>query len=593
MPALAREIRLAVRRLRQAPGFTAIALLALSLSIGANTAMFSVTSAVLLRPLPYRNADELVKVQTILLESGTAIVSSPPDFYEVRADQRSLSNVGGYYDRAVVLTGLDQPERLRAAVVSAELLTVLGVSPALGRGFDRGDEAWGAHRRVILTDAFWRSRFGGDLGVLGSTLSLDGEPHLIVGVLPAGFAWLGGETQLFLPMAFEAGDNMNSHNNYFLSAVGRLRRGVTLEQARQELRGLGERIRERFPTTRGFGLDAAPLGEAVVASVRPAVLALFGAVGLVLLIACANLAHLQLVRGAGRRRELVIRAALGASRSALLRQLLVESLVLGVVGGGLGIVVALAILRGVNGLSQEALPRLQPIGMEWPILGFAVLSSLVTAVLFGLAPALQGASVRLADSLGETGQDAGGGHRRLSAALVVAETALSLILLTGAGLTLKSLHQLLQVNLGHEPRGLLSAEVDLRHRSTRMPRSPGRSSRAQPSGPASSSTTSWPDWRECPGSAQPGRAPVSLWEEAAGASTWSPGTGRCLRASASFPGSSTGSSRVTTSARSGFRCAGARSPPPMTSGGRGWPSSAGSSPGACGGTRTRWASSSR
>ena len=258
--------------------------------------MFSVTSAVLLRPLPYRNADELVKVQTILLESGTAIVSSPPDFYEVRADQRSFSNVGAYYDRAVVLTGRDQPERLRAAVVSAELLTVLGVSPALGRGFDRGDEAWGAHRRVILTDAFWRSRFGGDRGVLGSTLSLDGEPHLIVGVLPAGFAWLDGEAQLFLPMAFEPGDNMNSHNNYFLSAVGRLRRGVTLEQARQELRRFGERIRERFPTTRGFGLDAAPLGEAVVASVRPAVLVLFGAVGLVLLIACANLAHLQLVR---------------------------------------------------------------------------------------------------------------------------------------------------------------------------------------------------------------------------------------------------------------------------------------------------------
>jgi putative ABC transport system permease protein len=236
---------------------------------------------------------------------------------------------------------------------------------------------------------------------------------------------------------------------------------VTVEQARQELRGFGERIREQFPSTRGFGLDGKPLGEAVVASVRPAVLVLFGAVGLVLLIACANLAHLQLVRGAGRRREMVIRAALGASRGVLLRQLLVESLVLGVVGGAVGIVVALGILRGVNGLSQEALPRLQPIGMEWSILAFAILASLATAVLFGLAPALKGASVHLADSLGESGRDSGGGHRRLSAALVIAETAFSLVLLTGAGLTLKSLHQLLQVDLGHEPRGLLSAEIDL------------------------------------------------------------------------------------------------------------------------------------
>jgi len=461
MAPLVGEVRLAVRRLLKSPGFTAIALLALSLSIGANTAMFSVTSAVLLRPLPYRNADELMTVQTILLESGTALVSSAPDFYEVRAGQRSFTGVGAYHDRAVVLTGRDQPERLQAAVVSADVFPVLGVSPALGRGFDRGDEVWGAHRHVILTESFWRSRFGGDLGVLGRTLTLDGEPYVVIGVLPGGFAWLDGEAQLFLPMAFEAGDNMNSHNNYFLGVVGRLRPGATVEQARQELRGFGERIRQQFPSTRGFGLDGKPLGEAMVASVRPAVLVLFGAVGLVLLIACANLAHLQLVRGAGRRREMVIRAALGASRSALLRQLLVESLVLGVVGGSAGIVVALAILRGVNGLSQEALPRLQPIAMEWPIGVLAVLASLATAVLFGLAPALRGTSVRLADSLGESGRDAGAGHRRLSAALVIAETAFSLVLLTGAGLTLKSLHQLLQVDLGHEPRGLLSAEIDL------------------------------------------------------------------------------------------------------------------------------------
>jgi putative ABC transport system permease protein len=483
MSALLREIRLAVRALSKARGFTSIALLALSLSVGANTAMFSITRAVLLRPLPYPSADALVWVQTVLLENGTPIPSSPPDFYVVRAGQQSFTQVGAWYDKPVVLTGRDQPERLRAGILSAELLPVLGVGPVLGRGFDRSDEVWGSHRSVILSDALWHSRFAGDPAVLGRTLSLDGEPHLVVGVLPPSFTWLDGEAQLFLPMAFEPGDNMNTHNNYFLRAVGRLRPGVTVEQARRELQGFGERIRAEFPATRSFGLDGTALLEATVASVRPAVLVLFGAVGLVLLIACANLAHLQLVRGAARRKDMVIHAALGATRSALLRQLLVESLVLGLAGGAVGLLVAVGILRAANGLSQEALPRMQPIGMEWSVLGFALLASLGTAVLFGLLPAIRASSVRIADSLGEAVRDAGGGHRRLSAALVVAETAFSLILLTGAGLTLKSLHHLLQVDLGHEPRGLVSAEIDLpasRYRDATLARAlrPGSTQRA-------------------------------------------------------------------------------------------------------------------
>ena len=461
MSGLLREIRLAVRGLLKARGFTTIALLALALSVGANTAMFSITRAVLLQPLPYPGADSLVKVQTVLLDSGTSIPSSPPDFYAVRAGQRSFTQLGAWYDRPVVLTGRDQPERLSAGILSAELLPVLGVGPSLGRGFDQGDEVWGSHRKVILSDALWHSRFGGDPGILGRTLSLNGEPHLVVGVLPPAFTWLDGEAQLFLPMAFEPGDNMNSHNNYFLRAVGRLRPGVSMEQARKELQGFGQRIRAESPAMRGFGLDGTPLLEATVASVRPAVLVLFGAVALVLLIACANLAHLQLVRGAARRKDMVIHAALGASRGALLRQLLLESLVLGLLGGFVGLLVATGILRAANGLSQEALPRLQPIGLEWSVLGFALLASLGTAVLFGLLPAIRASSVRIADSLGEAVRDSGGGHRRLSAALVIAETAFSLVLLAGAGLTLKSLHQLLQVDLGHEPRGLVSAEINL------------------------------------------------------------------------------------------------------------------------------------
>src|SRR5262245_57689466 len=216
MSGLLREIRLAVRGLLKARGFTTIALLALSLSVGANTAMFSITRAVLLQPLPYPNPEALVKVSTVLLDSGTPIVSAPPDFYAVREGQRSFTQVGAWYGRPVVLTGRDQPERLRAGILSAELLPILGVGPVLGRGFDRDDEVWGSHRKVILSDGLWHARFAGDPGILGRTLSLNGEPHLIVGVLPPGFTWIDGEAQLFLPMAFEPGDNMNTHNNYFL-----------------------------------------------------------------------------------------------------------------------------------------------------------------------------------------------------------------------------------------------------------------------------------------------------------------------------------------------------------------------------------------
>jgi putative ABC transport system permease protein len=461
MTTVLRDLRLGVRLLLKAPAFTAIALLALALSIGANTAMFSITRAVLLRPLPYPDPGALMQVRTVQLASKAWVGSSPPDFYALRDEARSFSAVAAFYERAAVLTGGDQAERIRTSVVSADLFRVLGVAPVLGRAFDRGDEAWGAHRRVVLTDAFWHSRFGADPGVLGKTVTLGGQQHEVVGVLPAQFRWLEGEVQLFVPMAFEPGDNLNSHNNYFLDVVGRRRAGVTEAQAHLEVQAIGERIRQQFPESRGLTLGARPLEEAVVATIRPAILVLFGAVGLVLLIACANLAHLQLVRGSARQRELGIRSALGASRGDLVRQLLAESVVLGVLGSAAGLLLAAAILKAVNALSQEALPRLQPIGIDWGVLGFALLAGLLTAVLFGLMPALSGSAISLSEFLNETTSSETARRRRLSATLVVAETAFALILLSGAGLALRSFQQLLQVELGHEPRGLLSAEIDL------------------------------------------------------------------------------------------------------------------------------------
>ena len=234
MPTLLRDLRLGVRLLLKAPAFTTIAMLALALSIGANTAMFGISNSVLLRPLPYPDPGTLMQVQTVQLATRTPIGSSPPDFYALRDDQQSFSGVAAFYGRSGILTGGDQAERIRLSVVSADLFRILGVTPVLRRAFDRSDEAWGSHRRALLTDAFWHSRFGADPGVLEKAITLGGEQYVVVGVLPALFRWLDRDVQLFVPMAIEPGDNLNSHNNYFLNVIGR-RGPITSEQARLEV----------------------------------------------------------------------------------------------------------------------------------------------------------------------------------------------------------------------------------------------------------------------------------------------------------------------------------------------------------------------
>src|SRR6267143_4620591 len=395
------------------------------------------------------------------LRLGLRMLVKAPDFDRLRERNQSFSAVAALYRNPVNLTGGQEPMRVRAIVASAELLPVLGVAPALGRGFSRDDERWGSHRVAILGHGLWHSRFGADPSIVGHSITLDGQPTTVVGVLPPGFSWLGSETQLLLPMSFEPGDNLNSHNNYFVAVIGRLRPGVREERARAELAGIAGQIGNEFPESRGLTMDLESLEDSMGGEVGAAVLVLVGAAGFVLLIACANLANLLLVRAAARRREIAIRAALGASRARILRQLLTESVLLGALGGAAGLALAFWATDALNLLSQEVLPRMREVRVDGRVLAFTLLVSLVTGVLFGLAPALHGSSIDLRQSLSETSPGGASGRRRLTSALVVAEVALAVVLLTGAGLLMKSTYRLLRVDAGFDPQGLLTAEISL------------------------------------------------------------------------------------------------------------------------------------
>jgi putative ABC transport system permease protein len=346
--------------------------------------------------------------------------------------------------------------------VSPEFLGVLGVQPALGRDLAPRDEVWGEHRAALLTDGFWRRRFGGDPRVVGQPLRLNGEDYTVAGILPRDFTFLGFEMQAVLPMSFAPGDNLNSHNNYFLTLVGRLRPGATLDAALRDLNRISEEIMEKHPENRGTHIGMRLLQEALVGDVRPALLVLFGAVAFVLLITCANLANLILVRAAGRRREIALRIAIGASRGRILRQLLTESVLLAAGGSLLALGLAWLSLLWLGSLSQAILPRTQDVRIDLAVLGFTATVSLATGLLFGLVPALQSVHVDPGAALKEGMRTAGDSRgRRVRTALVVVEVAMSLVLLIGAGLMLKSMHRLLQVDAGFDPRHVTTAQVSV------------------------------------------------------------------------------------------------------------------------------------
>ncbi len=472
MTTISQDLSYAWRSLRKRPGFAAVAIVTLALGIGANTAIFSVVQGVVLEPLPYPEPGRLMTVwEDHTARGGPAREwTGRANFLDWRARNRVFEHVAVYTGWGPNLTGVGEPERLVGELVSAAYFAALGVEPAAGRAFTGVDEDPGAERVVIVTDGLWRRRFGGDPGILGKTVSLDGEPYAVVGVLPAGFeSPFTADVEIWRPLPFRPGDD--DRGSYFLRAVGRLRPGVSLDLARSDLTRVGRELSGEHPEYyRDVAVSVVPLHEIVVGPTRPALLALMGSVGFVLLIACANVANLLLARSAARRREMAIRASLGAGRARIMRQLLTESLLLTLLGGGLGLLAGTWGIEALKSIAPAGAPRLDGVGLNLEVLAFTAGLTLLTGLLFGLAPALRASRPDLVGSL-QHGERAGGGaaRSRLRGALVVSEVALALVLLIGAGLLIRSFWGLTRVDPGFRAAGAIGANLQLPRTSYREP----------------------------------------------------------------------------------------------------------------------------
>lgn len=459
------DARHAVRGLRRSPAFAAVVVLTLAVGIGANTVMFTVVDGILLSPLPYEEPGRLVRLYAANeAYEGTNYVSGLGFIaYRERTDLfEGLAAAYSYRETGADLTRGDETRRVVVMPISSGYFDVLGIEPLLGRGFLPDEETEDAHV-AVLSYGLWQSAFGGADNVLGRDIDLEGEPHTIVGVMPQGFRNpIDWQVDLWRPQDLRP-EGRNNWGNYYLSVVGRLAGGVTLEQAQQELRALGVSMFEENPDTYGTYAVIFPLLDDTVGDTRPMLWVLMGAVGLVLAIACFNVASLYLVHSSERGRELAVRAALGADRARLALQMLVESLALGVAGGIAGLILAFIGLRAVIALSPDNLPRIAELGIDARVFAFATIASLVTGLLFGVAPALRFSRPDLDRTLreGSRGASSSSAQRRLRGTLVVAEVAVALVLLFGAGLLIKSFVQIVDVDLGVRRNGILTYEVHL------------------------------------------------------------------------------------------------------------------------------------
>jgi len=473
MESLWKDFRYALRGLRKRPGFTLVVALTLTLGIGANTAIFSVVHAVLLAPLPYHEPDRLV---VLTAKNDKRNLTQRPVSYPNVKDWRERNQVfeqlAGLRGESFSLTDRSEPERVNGLRVSANILSLLGAKPALGRDFLPEEEQPGREAVALVGHTLWQQRYAGDPKLIGQTLTLDGKAYTVVGVLPPGLKHPGLTLSLppegadvWIPLIPVGGEQNRSFAN--IRVVARLKPGVTIAQAQAEMNVLASQLEQQYPDANtNVGVEVSSLHENLTGRVRRALWILLGAVGCVLLIACANVANLLLARAAGRQTEMAVRTALGANRWRLIRQLLVECVSLSVVGGVCGLLLATFGVPLLIGLSATSIPRAEEIGISAPVLGFTLLVSLLTGVVFGIAPALQSSRVQLVEALKEGKKGvAGGGRRRLLSVLVVAEIALALVLLVGAGLMIRSFRSVSAVEPGFDPRNLLTIAAPLQQAS--------------------------------------------------------------------------------------------------------------------------------
>jgi predicted permease len=470
---LLQDLRYGLRILWKSPGFTVVAVLTLALGIGANTAIFSIVNGVLLRPLPFPKPDQLVAINEKDMRGempgGVVANTSYPDFFDWRAQNHVFENMATFRHAGYTLTGAGTPLHIDAEIVTANFFSVLRVPPSLGRGF-RPEEEKG--RFAVLSHELWQSKYAADPQILGKNITLEGQPYTVVGVMSAGFRFpiQSSPQQLWTSLGEDAqapaGDRpaITERGQHMLDVIARLKPEVSLDQARAEMNVIAEALARQYPNDNGkrFATYLVTEMEHLVGNTRPGLLMLLAAVGCVLLIGCANVANLMLARATRRNKEIAIRAALGADRGRVIRQLLTESVLLAIVGGILGLALSALGVRVLLRFGPENVPRLAQVGLDWHVLVFTLVIAVLTGIIFGLAPALHGSKTNLSESLKDRGQDSGArGQHRMRAALVVAETAIGLILLVGAGLLLRSFYGLLHVNPGFDPHNVLTMRVDL------------------------------------------------------------------------------------------------------------------------------------
>jgi putative ABC transport system permease protein len=460
MDTLIQDLRYGVRTLLKNRSFTSVAVLALALGIGANTAIFSVVNAVLLRPLPYQEPERIVRVEEQHESWGRAAGLTYASFLDFRDDSKSLENIAAYRPWNFNLTDEGEPEQAGGALVTASFFHALGVKPVLGRFFLPEEDQPGNNKVVILGQGLWQRRFGSDPNIIGRAIKINDESHSVIGVMPPGFQF-PDRSDLWTPLAPTGGLRAN-RRAHLLTVIARLKPGTSTEQSQAELDSISQQIQEQNPgVDPELALNVIGLQQKLVAPVRPALLVLFGAVGLVLLIACTNVASLLLARATTREKEIAIRSALGATHLRLIRQLLTESLLLALLGGLLGSVIARWSVDLMIAFSPGDIPRLDEVSIDGRVLAFTLLASLLTGVIFGIAPALESTKVDLNRSLKEGGRSSSSPNNHLRNLLVVSEVAFGLVLLIGAGLLINSFKRLVDVNPGFNPKNVLTMQLFL------------------------------------------------------------------------------------------------------------------------------------